>query len=284
MFELSTVDRAADQLFAHEDSAVCVREWTGTTGTVRVRAYVGTTWSWIDWDGVAIYRFRRGSNHVEALPARHAKPKAVEDYYRRHILPLVLQANGFEAVHASAVISDRGVLGFCGECGTGKSTIAYALSRRGYPQFADDVIVMTQAHGSIEALSLPFLPRIRVPAAQHFGNDVYTNLASDQGSHSARSPVAALFILERAENGQIDPQVERLDGVEALTALLSHAQRFDSMSFSSRKRTLQNYLDVTAIVPVYSVRFANALERLDSLLDRLVEAAGVACPELCDVR
>jgi hypothetical protein len=284
MFELSTVQAATVDALPHDEHAVCVREWTGPTGTFGVRAYVGTAWSWIVLDGVATYRFRPGSNRVEALPEKQASPATVEDYYRRHILPLVMQANGLEVLHASAILYDGGVVGFCADNGTGKSTIAYALSRRGFPQYADDALVVQPVRGGIEALSLPFVPRLRVSSAEHFGNDAYTNLAYDLPSHSERSPVRALFILERDEDGRTEAQIERLHGVEALAALLPHGQRFDTISFSSRKRSVRNYLDVTAIVPIFSVRFANAFERLDGLLDHLVEVAEVACPELCEAR
>jgi len=284
MFELSTVQAVAADALPHDEHSVCVREWTGPTGAVGVRAYVGTAWSWIVLDGVATYRFRRGSNKVEALPAKQASPATVEDYYRRHILPLVMQSNGLEVLHASAILCNRGAVGFCGDNGTGKSTIAYALSRRGFPHYADDVLVMQPVRGGIDALSLPFLPRLRVPTTEHFGNDGYTNLAYDLPSHSERSPLRALFILERAEDDRTDAQIERLHGVEALTAVLPHAQRFDTISVSSRKRSLRNYLDVTAVVPIFSVRFANAFERLDGLLDHLVEVAEVTCSELCEAR
>jgi hypothetical protein len=263
---------------------VCVRERIGTTGAVRARAYVGADWNWIEWDGVATFRFSRDAQTIEAVLARGASPRKVQDLFQRHILPLVMQANGIEAIHASAVMSNRGAFGFCGPGGVGKSTIAYALSRRGYPQYADDVLVLEPARGRVDALSLPFLPRLRAPTAQFFGNDLYRHLAFELPSHSTRAPVTALFVLERTDDRSADIEIERCSGAEALTALLSHAQRFDSLSRESRTRHLQNFLDITAAVPVFSVRFTNAFERFDDLLDELIHAAGVAPPELVEGR
>ena len=284
MFELSTVDLAADTALEPEQSGVCVREWLGATGAVRARAYVGADWNWIVWDGVATFRFSRDAHTIEAVPAQGADPGKVQDLFRRHILPLVMQANGLEAVHASAVMSNRGVVGFCGPGGVGKSTIAYALSRRGYPQYADDVLVLESAPGSVDALSLPFLPRLRAPTAQFFGNDLYRHLAFELPSHPARTPVTALFVLERRDDRLAETEIERCTGAEALTGLLLHAQRFDTFSRSSRTRHLRNFLEITAAVPVFSVRFTNAFERFDDLLNELIEAAGVAPPELPEDR
>src|SRR5215831_10076188 len=110
MLELSTLQAGTADALLHEEHGVCVRDWTGPTGGVGVRAYVGSAWSWMVLDGVATYRFRRGSNRVEAIPVEQATPAMVEDYYRRHILPLVMQANGLEVLHASANLYAGGVL------------------------------------------------------------------------------------------------------------------------------------------------------------------------------
>jgi len=284
MLDLSIMDGAASGAHAHEPRGVCVRFWTGETGAVRARAYIGPDWNSIVWDGVGTFRFRANNSTIEVLPARGASPAKVHDLYRRHILPLVMQANGCEAVHASAVMMDQSVVGFCGAGGAGKSTIAYALSRRGFPQYADDVLVLKAAPGHVEAVALPFLPRLRVPSAQFFGKQLVRNLASDLESHSPRDPLAALFVLDRVDDGPARPEIRRCSSVEALTQLLPHAQKFDAVSPASRTRLLQNYLEIAAVVPVLTVRYGTAFDRFDQLLDRLIEAAGVECSELCEAR
>ena len=49
---------------------------------------------------------------------------------------------GWEALHASAVLSPQGVVAFCAGSGTGKSTIARGLSERGYQLCADDAVAV----------------------------------------------------------------------------------------------------------------------------------------------
>ena len=284
MLDLSTMDIAVASENVHEAQAVCVRCWTGETGAVRARAYAGPVWNSIVWNGIGTFRFRLDTSTIEVFAAPGIDPAKVSDLYRRHILPLVMQANGCEAIHASAVMSNRGVVGFCGAGGVGKSTIAYALSRRGFPQYADDVLVMTPGSGRVDAVSLPFLPRLRVPTARFFGKRLFRNLASDSASHSPRDPVAALFVLDRLEDGPARPEIHRCPGVEALTGLLTHAQKFDTLNPASRNRLLQNYLEIAALVPVFTVRFASAFERFDHLLDQLIDAAGVECPALTQAR
>lgn len=56
--------------------------------------------------------------------------------YQRQLLPL----------HASGVIHGSDVYAFTGNSGAGKSTLAAALSGRGHPFFADDVLIVDPAH------------------------------------------------------------------------------------------------------------------------------------------
>lgn len=55
--------------------------------------------------------------------------------YQRNLLPL----------HASGIIHHGDVYAFTGESGAGKSTLCAALSHRGHPFFADDVLVIDPA-------------------------------------------------------------------------------------------------------------------------------------------
>ncbi len=58
------------------------------------------------------------------------------------VLPDVALARGYEALHASALASPAGVVAIAAPSGTGKTTLALALMRRGWQLFADDVLVL----------------------------------------------------------------------------------------------------------------------------------------------
>jgi hypothetical protein len=281
MFSLATVDAGAAGSVAPNETGICVREWISTSGAVQARAFVGGGWNWIVWDGVATYRFRRHSGTVEAFPAEGAHPFTVKDLYRRHILPVVMQANGSEVIHASAVATDRGILAFCGDCGSGKSTVAYALGRRGFPLFADDAVIVEAGQGRVEALSIPFRPRLRPASARFFGCDSPRLKTEDPQYETGRRALAALFVLESPAHDQSLPEIRQIRSLEAFRLLLWHARRFDPTDRAGRKRYLENYLEIAAIVPVFSVRFARGFERLDALLDGMLRAGGVESHELC---
>ena len=170
MFPLTIIDESSPEPDGFKPNGRCVSRWTGPAGAVRA-LYKGQAWNWIVFEGVATFRFRPGAYAAEALLAQGVNRKAATEFYQHHVLPLVLQDGGLEVLHASAVLHEGRVLGFCGEKGSGKSTIAYALGRRGCRQYADDALVIDASGGRIEAVPLPFSPRMRRPSAQFFVQD-----------------------------------------------------------------------------------------------------------------
>ncbi len=67
------------------------------------------------------------------------------------VLPNVAIASGFEALHASAVTTEHGVLALAAAAGTGKSTLALELLRRGRALFADDTVALSRGGAGVEA-------------------------------------------------------------------------------------------------------------------------------------
>jgi hypothetical protein len=225
---------------------------------------------WFHMPGLASFRFR-ATGDVVALDRRGAAEARIRDAYRRSVLPLVLQARGLEVLHASAVQTHRGVLALCATKETGKSTIAYALSRRGYALWADDAVAMQVEDRAVRAHPLPFSIRLRPASAAHFGAD---SSAAPIVEPSV-APLAALFVLARDESVAEGAIVRRLTGGAALTAILTHAYCFSLADQDRKGRMVEQYLTVTARVPVFEARFGAGLERLPAILDAIERAAEV---------
>jgi hypothetical protein len=217
--------------------------------------------------GLASFRFAADSDDVVAFALPSSPDEAVVDAYQRAVLPMVLQVSGREVLHASAVLVHGRVVAFCAVSGTGKSTIAYGLSRRGHPLWGDDAVTVDLAGPTTEAVSLPFAIRLDAQAASFFGGD------GGQRAGSARAPLGALFVLERAE-GEGDSELVRLAPAQAFPALLVHAYCFSLESAARKRRMLEHYLELADRVPVFSVRFSPGFARLAGLLDRIEEALG----------
>jgi len=222
---------------------------------------------WVHVPGRGAFSFPRQAGDVTAVPEPGVTGELVEDTFRRIILPLALQAQGHEVLHASAVRTDAGVVALCAVAGTGKSTLACALSRRGHHLWADDAVCFELRGEGVHVRPLPFTLRLRPASAAFFGG------APRQGAvrvPAETAQLARVFVLERSESG--DPEVERLPAAPAFREVLTHGYCFDINDRVRNAAMVQHYLELVDRIAVYRVRFAGGLDRLDETLD-VIEAA-----------
>lgn len=222
---------------------------------------------WVHVPGRGAFSFPRRAGDVTAVPEPGVHAELVEDTFRRIIMPLAMQAQGHEVLHASAVRASDGVVALCAVAGTGKSTLACALSQRGHRLWADDAVCVELGAGGVHVRPLPFTLRLRPASAAFFGG------APRQGA--VRSPaetasLARIFVLERSDDG--DAEIERLPAAAAFREVLTHGYCFDIHDRVRSAAMVQHYLELVDRVPVYRVRFAGGFDRLEETLD-VIESA-----------
>jgi hypothetical protein len=246
-----------------------VEKWLDNDGSLA--AYGGSLGGrhWMVLPYVGSFWFS-GNGNVHAFPNEAVGGDVVEDSFRRIVLPMALQATGVEVLHASAVAGANGVVALCAVSETGKTTIAFGLSQRGFSLWADDAVAVRVSADGVDAVPLPFAMRLRPASAEFFGispDDVEPPSTPTPGS------LATICVLERLSDGDGGPVViDRLGSAEAFPAVLAHAYSF-SLADDERKRAMvQEYLEVVARVPVLRVRVRAGLERLPEILDE-IEAA-----------
>jgi hypothetical protein len=196
------------------------------------------------------------------------------DLYRRFVLPMMLQAHGAEALHASAVVGPQGVVAFCGEAGVGKSTLAYLLGRRGLAPWADDTVVFTGEAGRFRVHPLPFAFRLDPAVHARWG------AGSAETVRAATAPLEAVAILERraaaeGEDGagpDPDLMIRRLAPAEAFRAVMPHGCAFWLGDQERNRRMIETYLDLVSGVAIYRVRFRPDLAAAESLAERIAVA------------
>ena len=110
---------------------------------------------------------------------------------------MALQVSGREVLHASAVRSPAGVTALCADSETGKSTIAFGLSSRGYPVWADDLVAIEVSDQGGVAISLPFTMRLRPPSAALFKQTDSVPVDEHVSPGAENSPLAAICVLQR---------------------------------------------------------------------------------------
>jgi hypothetical protein len=249
-----------------------VNVWRNKRGGIVATGFTEGGVHWMHWPYLAAYRFAPGDPEITAYPAANAPLDVLEDTYRRSVVPMALQALGYEALHASASLMPSGVVGFFAASETGKSTVAYGLSQRGFRQWGDDALLFETAVRPFMSRRLPFDIRLRPRSSAFF--DV--NAARDDeagGPLPESAPVAALCLLTRADHSSASPvHVRRLGPADAFSWMIAHAHCFNPHNEPRRETMLKHYLDVTALVPVFEISFLASLDVLPTVLDGIVEA------------
>ena len=223
--------------------------------------------------GLASFRFSCCEEEIAATVTSAAREDLVRDAYHRKVLPMALQVCGREVLHASAVRSSVGVTALCGISETGKSTIAFGLSLRGYALWADDVVAWEISHRGGQAISLPFNMRLRPSSAALFdleGSGAPTFARGDGipgGTEPA--PLAAVCVLRRAQADAPPVTLRRLSLTEGFAALLDHSCCFAPQNEKRKRLMIHNYLDLAAGVPIFDVCFGSGLENLPAILDAI---------------
>ncbi|MFZ5475948.1 MAG: hypothetical protein ACOZNI_04160 [Myxococcota bacterium] len=175
----------------------------------------------------ALARFHVGPARITCEPAPGVPEETLAHLLLDHVLPRVLAARGLLVLHASAVATAAGAVGFCGETGAGKSTLAASFALAGSPLVADDALVIAPdltVHSTYPAVRL--WPDQAVAVAGDTGEPVahYTDkrrlgVAFAGGAH----PLARVYLLE--EGG--DVAISATPAREAFLALARQAFRLD---------------------------------------------------------
>ena len=237
--------------------------------------------------GIASFRFGSRAEEALVVPEPCRPPIAlamIEDDYRRAVLPMALQAHGQEVIHASAVITEDGVVAFCGRSQTGKSTVAYGLHRRGYRVWADDTLVFDASAEFVQVIPYPHRLRIRSEAADYFDlhelrrRDTSSWTALEQAQDEPAS-LACIFLLDRETQSSTPVETVRLTPAEALAGIVEHAYWFPLDDTERTRRMIGRYLALATQVPVFRMRFRAALDQLPAMLDQVQAAVRAAATE-----
>lgn len=248
--------------------------WTDQDGPVlqrwldndrRLIATGGRVWDewWVHWHGLATFWFGE-AGVVRANPIGPGLEHDVCDVFTRAIVPMVLLARGFEALHASAVMDASGVIGLCGLSGTGKSTLAMALANCGSVHFADDTVVYRVIGGEPVAVGLPFT--VRVDASAHAAAGRSPERSRNSNAASLSVPLKRIYQLARdASLDPVTPVILPVPPEKRFAALLAHAHPFEMGTTGRRRAFLENLMALARTVDVWECRFAPDLEALPSL-------------------
>jgi hypothetical protein len=240
----------------------CVRQqWRDPSGTLLASGGSTDDRCWMHWPAIGLFVFHQAQDEVVVHPARGVRAADIEDTYLRGVLPVAFLARGFEALHASAVLIDNRIVAFAAESGTGKSTLAAAVTRICGTQWADDTTICAIEEGPPASVALPFPQRLDAQAR--------AALTAVPGEPTlvlpgTSAPLAAMYVVKRAELRLGFAEFRRVPEAVAFRRLLAHAHPFDLIEGRPRQ-LLERMLILASRIPVIELRVRSGLHHLPAV-------------------
>lgn len=236
-----------------------VARWEANDGLELLGYRVGGV-GWVAVPGVAAFRFDGGADVVAV--ADGAGAAEIHDAWVRSVLPLVVQAQATQVLHASALEGAAGAVALCGASTAGKSTLAAALMQRGRSVLADDALAFDVRGGDVTAWTLPFRMRLWPESAAALGLPGVA--AAGQGG--SELPLEAVVLLEPHDEDTA-PELVPVAAAEAFGALMPQAYCFSLEE--GKEQLVEAYLELARLVPVWRLAYPQRLDRLDEVADAL---------------
>ena len=247
--------------------------------------------AWYYWSGVGAFRVTGGTDVVLA-PDAAAEPDDLRLTVLGPLLATALHQRGLLVLHASAVAGPGGAVAIAAHSGTGKSTTAGSLLRRGYRLLTDDVLAVDLAAeppavrpggsgvklwpASAEALG-------HGPDALPTIGERYLKRVWDVDRGGPPVPLRALYVLERAEDPadagphhavEADRAVSPLAPRAAVGEVMSRSYTSELLRLHDAARNLHQSADLVGRVPVIRLLRGSTFEAFEPWADRV--AADVA--------
>lgn len=200
------------------------------------------------------------------------------------LMAVLLRQRGLQVLHGSAVARNGRGVGFIGDSGWGKSTLANSLMNRGWRLLTDDLLVIAE-DGSGEPAVHRIIPghasmRLSPEAAEHFGEERHRLPRAHGLTQKLRVQRedffgAASVVLDRIYvlgSGGDRHQAIGLDSRDAVTELIRHTRGHRLMDGeSARRQNLSQCAALARDIGVYRLVRREGLEHIGGLCD-LVEA------------
>ncbi len=192
--------------------------------------------SLIKIEDVADFEIKRG-RQIRVWPAAGVTQKDIEIFLFGQAWATLCHQRGILPLHASAIVTGKGITGFSGHSGAGKSTTAALLASLGYELITDDILPVSFNSNSIPG-AWPFLRRLKLhldpieqlaftPAemvSETLDKEKYF-VHPKQTGNNEWSRLERLSLLEN-DVTDVRAPIEQITGAEAVRALVDQTYHF----------------------------------------------------------
>lgn len=252
----------------------------------------GTVWTEFHrHDGGYLLRFPKLADfevsgdgyRVACHPVPGVDEATLEHLFLNQIYPLALTRRGRPAFHAAAVRVGGGAVAFLGASGMGKSTLAMAFARAGFPFLTDDGLLVEKSEEGYRVL--PNHPSIRVwddsrkalagPGVVIAPALSYTNKARLHLETSAYcdqpQPLLCAYLL--AEDGVRNTEIRPIRGASAVMGWIRHSFLLDIQDTAMLNRHFDWAGDISDAVPLYSLDYPRRYAALPRVRQAIIDHA-----------
>jgi len=235
--------------------------------------------------GYADFIIRDDGRDITCAPVRDGiSSSTVRHLLLDHVMPLVLNLLGRDAIHASAVLHNGLVCAFAGDAGAGKSTLAASLVETGAGYFADDCLALEQSRDGIIALPAYQGVRLWKNSAAAIGLDEaestivaeYTSKVRLTRGNFAPSPapLGAVYFVQR-HRGRGSKlrgiELESLSGSDAVVRLVEAAYRLDISDSVMLARQFGLLSEIAKNIPLRRLLVPNDIQRLRDVRRAIID-------------
>ena len=229
-----------------------------------------------------LLRFRiENGTHILIEEMRPVTEDEIRVFLLGVLMSTLLRQRGLLVLHASGLARDGRAIGFVGDSGWGKSTLAGYFVQQGYRLVNDDVLAVDLGASPVHIL--PGFPQIKLrPEAEQWLGQAYDSLpqlhensikritAPVAQFQEADLPLAALYVIEGA--GREETRVVPLKPADAVIELVRHTRMTNIMRAPAvQARHLAQCGQLVRSVPVRLLERKRDLSALDRIRE-VVEA------------
>ena len=215
------------------------------------------------------------ADEIRCYPRQKIPAETIRQLFLEVVLPAALSRRGRLSLHASAVATPGGVIGFLGGGGQGKSTLAVGLSRRGFPLVCDDSMVLKQERD--RTVVVPELAGVRLwpdsvaALFEEAGHD-FPVTHTEKRRFSREEPAAEpmplvrLYMLESSPADR-DIKIEKLSPDDALVELIKCSHMLDVTDKELIRMKFDELTVISNQIPFFRIEFPHDYSRLGELCE-----------------
>lgn len=251
--------------------------WDAVEPNVRVHAYRLPSGYRLHFDDTGVFDVSSDGHEISWHRSPSADERAVRLDLAGRVLALALHIGGCLCLHASAVSIGGRAIAFLAPKGSGKSTLAIALERAGAEFMSDDIVPVEVTPEPVARPGAHSVRMFRDTAAtlgmqMDLAMDASTSKPMFRDSAIGRrrvnaAPLDALYLLSSVA-GPDEPPVsrERVAEPDAVMRVLGQTKIGVLLGGHEAASVLQRTADLVSAVPVYELRVARDLSRLDDVV------------------